>query len=65
VPVGKVKVNALLPQTGAVEGKEVEVKADEVTELEFVLTFEKSVWDKMDKPVPLDELPAPKDPYAP
>lgn len=25
VPVGKVKVNALLPQTGAVEGKEIEI----------------------------------------
>jgi hypothetical protein len=60
IPVGKVKVNAFLPQTGAVSSQEIVVEADKVTELSFELAFDLQEYEKKEKPVPLDELPAPK-----
>jgi hypothetical protein len=60
IPVGKVKVNALLPQTGAVAAQEVTIEADKVTELKFELSFDRAAYDKKEKPTPLDELPAPE-----
>jgi len=40
VPVGKVKVNALLPATMAVVEREVEIKAGETIDLELSLSFD-------------------------
>lgn len=60
IPVGTVKVNALLPETGAVAGQEITIEADKATELKFELTFDRAAYDKKEKPTPLDELPAPK-----
>lgn len=40
IPPGKVKVNALLPTTGAVEEREVVLKAGEATELDLTLAFD-------------------------
>lgn len=62
IPVGKVKINALLPQTGAVDGKEITISSGEVTEVKFELTFDAEAYEKLEKPVPLDEIPGPKDP---
>jgi hypothetical protein len=45
VPVGKVKVSALLPATMAQSEKEVEVHAGELVEVPFVLSFERKAWD--------------------
>lgn len=59
IPTGKVKINALLPQTGAVEGKEITIEAGKTTEVEFTLSFSREAYDRMEKPTPLDELPAP------
>lgn len=41
IPVGKVKVNAFLPSANLVVEKEVEVKAETTTELEFELVYSK------------------------
>lgn len=62
IPVGEVQVNALLPQTGATEGKTVKVEEGKVTEVTFELAFDQAAYDKMPKPTPLDELPAPGEP---
>ena len=59
IPVGKVKVNAVLPQTGAVALKEITIEAGKTIEIEFELAFDQSAYDKTEKPTPLDELPAP------
>jgi len=45
VPVGKVNVSALLPQTMAQTGKDVEVHAGEVVDVKFELPFDRSKWD--------------------
>ena len=39
IPVGKVKVNAFLPSANLVVEKEVEVKAEQTTELQFELVY--------------------------
>ena len=44
VPVGKVKVSALLPPMREVD-KEVEVHAGELVEVPFTLTFDRKEWD--------------------
>lgn len=61
VPVGKVKVNALLPQTGSVAGQEVTVEAGKTVELSFELSFDAKAYDELEKPTPLDELPGPEE----
>ncbi|MES1173734.1 MAG: hypothetical protein ABUL62_05345 [Myxococcales bacterium] len=45
VPVGKVKVSALLPATMAQVEKEVEVHAGELVEVPLVLSFDRKAWD--------------------
>jgi hypothetical protein len=45
VPVGKVKVSALLPATMAQVEKEVEVHAGELVEVKLVLNFDRKAWD--------------------
>jgi hypothetical protein len=45
VPVGKVKVSALLPATLVQSEKEVEVHAGELLEVPLVLNFERKAWD--------------------
>ena len=60
IPVGTVKVDALLPQTMARGHEEVMVKENEVTEVNFELKFDQEAYDATDKPTPLDELPAPE-----
>jgi hypothetical protein len=40
IPPGKVKVNALLPATGAVTEKELELKGGETSEVELTLAFD-------------------------
>jgi hypothetical protein len=60
IPVGKAKINALLPQTGAVSGQEITIEAGKVTEVNFELTFDAAAYEKLPKDTPLDELPAPK-----
>lgn len=45
VPVGKVKVSALLPATMAQTEKEVEVHSGELVELPLVLSFDRKAWD--------------------
>lgn len=57
IPAGPVKVNAFLPQTGAVVEKEVTIKEGKVIELEFELPFDRTIWDQTPQPTPLDELP--------
>jgi hypothetical protein len=51
VPVGKVKVNALLPATMAVAEQEVTVKAGETAELAFSLAFDAKAFKALDRPV--------------
>lgn len=60
IPVGKVKINALLPQTGAVQGEEITIEEGKVTEVDFELSFDSEAYEQREKPTPLDELPAPK-----
>lgn len=50
VPVGKVKVNALLPATMAVAEQEVTVKAGETVELAFSLAFDAKAFKALDLP---------------
>ncbi|HKO50991.1 MAG TPA: carboxypeptidase-like regulatory domain-containing protein [Polyangiaceae bacterium] len=45
VPVGKVKVSALLPATMAQSEKEVEVHAGELVDVPLTLTFDRKAWD--------------------
>ncbi|MEO6600512.1 MAG: hypothetical protein ABIQ16_11600, partial [Polyangiaceae bacterium] len=45
VPVGKVKVSALLPATMVQAEKEVEVHAGELVEVPLVLNFDRKTWD--------------------
>jgi hypothetical protein len=45
VPVGKVKVSALLPATMAQVEKEVEVHAGELVDVPLVLSFDRKAWD--------------------
>ena len=45
VPVGKVKVSALLPATMAQSEKEVEVHAGELVDVPLVLAFDRKAWD--------------------
>jgi len=45
VPVGKVKVSALLPATMAQVEKEVEVHAGELVDVPLVLAFDRKAWD--------------------
>ena len=59
IPVGKVKINAILPQTGAVSGQEIVIEEGKVTEVELELGFDATIYEKAPKPTPLDELPAP------
>jgi hypothetical protein len=61
IPVGKVKINALSPQTGAVDGKEITISADQTTEVNFELSFDKAAYDAAPKATPLDEIPGPRD----
>lgn len=61
LPVGKVKVNAYLPQTGAVSTQEIVIEADKVTDLNFELAFDMREYAKKEQPVPLDEIPGPKE----
>ncbi len=60
IPVGKVKVNALLPQTGAVALREITIEEGKVAELDFELAFDKLSYAKKAQPTPLDELPGSK-----
>ena len=54
VPVGKVNVSALLPQTMAQSGKDIEVREGEVVDLKFELPFDRKQWDaaRSGKPAP-------------
>ncbi|MEI9936801.1 MAG: hypothetical protein WDO69_06225 [Pseudomonadota bacterium] len=45
VPVGKVKVSALLPATMVQSEKEVEVHAGELVDVPLTLTFDRKAWD--------------------
>jgi hypothetical protein len=45
VPVGKVKVSALLPATMAQVEKEVEVHAGELVDVPLLLSFDRKAWD--------------------
>jgi hypothetical protein len=45
VPVGKVKVSALLPATMVQSEKEVEVHAGELVEVPLTLAFDRKAWD--------------------
>ncbi len=45
VPVGKVKLSALLPATMAITEKEVEVHAGELVEVPLTLKFDRKAWD--------------------
>jgi len=45
VPVGKVKVSALLPATMVQDEKEVEVHAGELVEVPLTLAFDRKAWD--------------------
>jgi hypothetical protein len=59
IPVGEIQINALLPQTGATDGKAVKIEAGKATVVDFELHFDRAAYDKAPKPTPLDELPAP------
>jgi len=45
VPVGKVKVSALLPATMVQDEKEIEVHAGELVEVPITLAFDRKAWD--------------------
>jgi len=45
VPVGKVKISALLPATMAQSEKEVEVHAGELVDVPLTLAFDRKAWD--------------------
>jgi hypothetical protein len=59
VPVGKVRVNALLPQTMEVVEKQIEVKEGKTTELEFSLPFSAAKYKKINSGPGLEALPSP------
>ncbi len=58
IPVGKSKINALLPQTGSVVGQEIEIKEGEVLEVELTLEFDRAAWEKAPKLPSLEKIPA-------
>jgi hypothetical protein len=47
IPVGKAKVNALLPATMAVSAKDVEIRADQPTIVEFTLDFDAKAYEAL------------------
>ena len=59
VPVGKVKVSALLPVTQAHIEKEVEVHAGELVDVPLTLTFDRKAWDarRTGSPAPATSKP--------
>ncbi len=46
VPVGKAKLNALLPSVGLTAGREINVEAGKATNVELELAFDRKVYDK-------------------
>jgi hypothetical protein len=58
IPVGPAKINALLPQTGAVVGADVVISEGKAVELKLEIQFDRAAWDKLPKRVPLDEIQA-------
>jgi hypothetical protein len=64
IPPGKVTVNALLPATGVVGQKEVELKGGDTSELDFTLAFDAKQHAAASKPAPSSSVspPAPKSP---
>ena len=56
IPAGKARVDALLPATGEVAGKEIEVKPGEVTEVELTIAFDSTELKKT-----LDEVLLPEE----
>ena len=58
VPVGKVKVSALLPATMAQKEKEVEVHAGELVDVPLVLNFDRKAWDAQRAPPVGSAVPA-------
>ncbi len=59
VPVGKVKVSALLPATMAQSEKEVEVHAGELVDVPLTLPFDRKAWDarRSGSPAPATSKP--------
>jgi hypothetical protein len=47
IPVGKVKVSAFLPATGAVQEKSLDLTADQTIDLDFQLGFDRVAYDQM------------------
>lgn len=60
IPVGSVKINALLPATGAVAGQDIVIEKGKTLELNLEIAFDRAAWDKLPKEVPLDEIPGPE-----
>jgi hypothetical protein len=61
IPVGKVKVSALLPATMVQDEKEVEVHAGELVDVPLTLAFDRKAWDarRAGTPAPASAAPAP------
>jgi hypothetical protein len=59
IPVGKVKVSALLPSVMAQLEKDVEVHAGELVEVPLTLTFDRKAWDALRAAKPASAKPAP------
>jgi hypothetical protein len=59
VPVGKVKVSALLPATQAENEKEVEVHAGELVDVPLTIAFDRKAWDVRRSGSPAPAAPAP------
>ncbi len=59
VPVGKVKVSALLPATMAQVEKEVEVHAGELVDVPLVVNFDRKAWDESRAPSRPSTAPTP------
>lgn len=59
IPVGKVKISALLPVTMAVVEQEVVITENQATKVELTLPFNQAAYDKRAKARPLEQLKAP------
>lgn len=58
IPAGQVRIDALLPQTQGVSGRQIEILAGKTVEINLEISFSSEAWEKRDKPDQLETMPA-------
>jgi len=58
IPAGKARIDALLPQTSGVTGRDLTIEAGKTLEINLDIPFDRAAWDKAPKPAPLEGRPA-------